>query len=301
MDQLAEELGLDRLEIRRRNLIGEHEFPYAREGLLFADGLKVTLDSGQYAKALDMAAKAVGAAAFKAEQEAARAAGRYLGLGLACYVEGTGLGPYEGGHVRIHPITGKVYVNTGLAVAGPGPRHRVRPDRRRPARRPRRGRDRRRGRHQGVRLGRRHLCEPGRRGQRQCHSQHGGDRAPEDAQGGGQHARGRHRRGRAARFRGLGQRLQPLRAARRGRDGEQSVALCVQRGRAGRDAVRPGEPARRAAAGGRRGAGPGGHRLLQPAGVDLGLRGPCRDRRGRSGALHGEDPASTSASTTAAT
>src|ERR1700749_3295929 len=70
MDQLAEELGLDRLEIRRRNLIGEDEFPYAREGLLFADGLKVTLDSGQYAKALDMAADAVGAAGFKAEQEA---------------------------------------------------------------------------------------------------------------------------------------------------------------------------------------------------------------------------------------
>ena len=43
MDQLAEELGIDRFEIRQRNLIGEHEFPYAREGLLFADGLKVTL------------------------------------------------------------------------------------------------------------------------------------------------------------------------------------------------------------------------------------------------------------------
>jgi aerobic carbon-monoxide dehydrogenase large subunit len=86
MDQLAEELGLDRLEIRRRNLIGEHEFPYARDGLLFADGLKVTLDSGQYVKALDMAANAVGAASFKAEQDEARAAGKYLGFGLACYV-----------------------------------------------------------------------------------------------------------------------------------------------------------------------------------------------------------------------
>jgi aerobic carbon-monoxide dehydrogenase large subunit len=120
MDQLAEDLDLDRLEIRRRNLIGAHEFPYAREGLLFADGLKVTLDSGQYAKALDMAANAVDAAGFKAEQEAARTDGRYLGLGLACYVEGTGLGPYEGGHVRIHPITGKVYVNTGLSSQGQG-------------------------------------------------------------------------------------------------------------------------------------------------------------------------------------
>ena len=120
MDQLAEDLGIDRFEIRRRNLIGEHEFPYAREGLLFADGLKVTLDSGQYFKALGMAAAKLDAANFAAEQAKARAAGRYLGLGLACYVEGTGLGPYEGGRVRIHPITGKVYVNTGLTSQGQG-------------------------------------------------------------------------------------------------------------------------------------------------------------------------------------
>ena len=120
MDQLAAELGLDRFEIRRRNLIGEHEFPYEREGLLFADGLKVSLDSGQYQKALGMAAVELGAAGFAAEQAAALREGRYLGLGLACYVEGTGLGPYEGGHVKIHPITGKVYVNTGLSTQGQG-------------------------------------------------------------------------------------------------------------------------------------------------------------------------------------
>src|SRR5258708_15782809 len=120
MDQLAEELGLDRFEIRRRNLIGEHQFPYEREGLLFADGRKVTLDSGQYAKALAMAATELGAENFASAQAKALAEGRYLGLGLACYVEGTGLGPYEGGHVKIHPITGKVYVNTGLSTQGQG-------------------------------------------------------------------------------------------------------------------------------------------------------------------------------------
>jgi CO/xanthine dehydrogenase Mo-binding subunit len=120
MDQLAEELGLDRFEIRRRNLITEDQFPYEREGLLFADGLKVTLDSGQYLRALGMAATELGAADFASLQAAALAEGRYLGLGLACYVEGTGLGPYEGGHVKIHPITGKVYVNTGLSTQGQG-------------------------------------------------------------------------------------------------------------------------------------------------------------------------------------
>ncbi|MCK1387592.1 aerobic carbon-monoxide dehydrogenase large subunit [Bradyrhizobium sp. 21] len=120
MDQLAQELGLDRFEIRRRNLIADHQFPYAREGLLFADGLKVTLDSGQYARALAMAATELGAEDFATVQAKALSEGRYLGLGLACYVEGTGLGPYEGGHVKIHPITGKVYVNTGLSTQGQG-------------------------------------------------------------------------------------------------------------------------------------------------------------------------------------
>lgn len=120
MDKLAEELNLDRVDVRRRNFVGEKEFPYAREGLLFADGLKVELDSGQYGKALDMAMNSLTGPDFKAEQERARSDGKYLGIGLACYVEGTGLGPYEGGHVKIHPITGKVYVNTGLTSQGQG-------------------------------------------------------------------------------------------------------------------------------------------------------------------------------------
>jgi aerobic carbon-monoxide dehydrogenase large subunit len=120
IDQLAEELGIDRFEIRRRNFISEQEFPYEREGLLFADGLKVTLDSGQYSKALAMALSQLGAEQFRADQETALAGGKFLGLGLACYVEGTGLGPYEGGRIRVHPITGKVYVNTGLSSQGQG-------------------------------------------------------------------------------------------------------------------------------------------------------------------------------------
>jgi len=120
MDKLAEDLGLDRFEVRRRNLIADHEFPYLRKGLLFADGLPVSLDSGQYHKALQMLAEQLAPQDFAAQQKAARDAGRYLGLGLSFYVEGTGLGPYEGGHIKIHPITGKVYVNTGLTSQGQG-------------------------------------------------------------------------------------------------------------------------------------------------------------------------------------
>lgn len=120
MDRLAEELGLDRFEVRRRNLIAADEFPYRREGLIFADGLPVTYDSGEYSLALDKLAKALDIEGFQEEQAEAREHGKYLGLGLSFYVEGTGLGPYEGGKVRIHPITGKVYVNTGLTTQGQG-------------------------------------------------------------------------------------------------------------------------------------------------------------------------------------
>src|SRR4029079_10212894 len=89
-------------------------------GLLFADGLRVSLDSGEYHKALAMVSERLGPEDFAVEQARARAEGRYLGLGLAFYVEGTGLGPYEGGHIKIHPISGKVYVNTGLTTQGQG-------------------------------------------------------------------------------------------------------------------------------------------------------------------------------------
>ena len=120
LDRLADELGIDRTEIRRRNFIGPAEFPYERDGLLFADGLAVNYDSGEYEKALDLITETVDLAGFREEQEAARAEGRYLGFGIGFYVEGTGLGPYEGGHVKVHPITGKVYVTTGLTSQGQG-------------------------------------------------------------------------------------------------------------------------------------------------------------------------------------
>ena len=78
------------------------------------------MDSGQYFKALDLIEEKIDAQNFPKMQEEARKNGKYLGLGLAYYVEGTGLGPYEGGHIKIHPITGKVYVNTGLLAKGKG-------------------------------------------------------------------------------------------------------------------------------------------------------------------------------------
>jgi carbon-monoxide dehydrogenase large subunit len=120
MDRLARDLDIDRAEIRRRNYIQPEEFPYQRGDILFADGLPVTLDSGQYAEQLDMLLDAIGYDGFREEQAQARAEGRRLGLGLANYVEGTGLGPYEGAHVQVEPTTGKVWVATGLVSLGQG-------------------------------------------------------------------------------------------------------------------------------------------------------------------------------------
>lgn len=117
IDKLARVLGIDRIELRRRNLIGPDEFPYARDGLFFA-GYPVVLDSGDYPRLLELLLDAIGQQSFRSEQAEARAEGRYLGLGLAFYVEGTGEGPYEGARVFVQPTTGKVMVTTGLTTQG---------------------------------------------------------------------------------------------------------------------------------------------------------------------------------------
>jgi len=111
-------LGLEPVEVRRRNLIQPDEFPWD-VGLTFQDGGPTRYDSGDYPAGLETALRVIGFDDFRARQAAARAEGRYLGLGVACYVEGTGIGPYEGAHVRVEP-SGKVLVATGLTTQGQG-------------------------------------------------------------------------------------------------------------------------------------------------------------------------------------
>jgi carbon-monoxide dehydrogenase large subunit len=118
MDKLAAELGIDRMELRRRNFIQPEDFPYGREGLIFADGKPVVMDSGDYPGGLDDVLEAIDYESFLEDQAAARRDGRLLGLGLACYIEGTGLGPYEGARVQVRPTDGKVFVTTGLTTQG---------------------------------------------------------------------------------------------------------------------------------------------------------------------------------------
>lgn len=118
LDAAADQIGIDRAEIRRRNFIQPDEFPYD-VGLTFQDGLPTRYDSGDYPAGLEQALEMVGYASFRDEQRRAREQGRYLGIGIGCYLEGTGIGPYEGAHVFVDN-TGAVHVSTGVSTQGQG-------------------------------------------------------------------------------------------------------------------------------------------------------------------------------------
>jgi CO/xanthine dehydrogenase Mo-binding subunit len=118
MDAIAADLGLDRTVVRERNFIGPDEMPYD-QGLVFQDGRQLLYDSGDFPASLAMLKKLVGWDDFGSVREQARAEGRRVGIGLACYVEGTGVGPYEGGHIRVE-TDGSVVVSTGLTSQGQG-------------------------------------------------------------------------------------------------------------------------------------------------------------------------------------
>ncbi len=129
VDLVAHELGLDPVAVRRKNFIPPEAFPYDP---VILNGLKY--DSGQYAKALDLALKMLDYENFRKEQAEARKQGRYLGVGFSSYVEicgvapsawiglpgeGWGAGLWESANVRVH-LTGKVVVTTGSQSHGQG-------------------------------------------------------------------------------------------------------------------------------------------------------------------------------------
>ncbi|MFC6087129.1 aerobic carbon-monoxide dehydrogenase large subunit [Sphaerisporangium aureirubrum] len=118
MDRIAAHLGLDRAAVRAANFIQPDQFPYD-QGLLFQDGRPLIYDSGDYPESLRMLKELIGWDGFPALKEQAAAQGRRIGIGLGCYVEGTGVGPYEGGHVQV-TSDGRVHVSTGLTSQGQG-------------------------------------------------------------------------------------------------------------------------------------------------------------------------------------
>ena len=120
MDRVARELELDRAEVRRRNFIQPEQMHYA-VGLIFRDGMPLVYHGGDYPRSQAAAIARAGYDGFRERQAQARQTGRYLGIGLANYVEGTGLGPFEGVTIRVLP-SGKVSVATGATNQGQGQR-----------------------------------------------------------------------------------------------------------------------------------------------------------------------------------
>lgn len=116
LDIVAQELKLDRAEVRRRNLVRAEDMPRAKP-LITRGGIDVVLDSGNFPGAQSDALKAIGWDDFKVRQRAALREGRYIGLGLANFAESTGRGPFEPATVKIG-VTGRVEVLTGAAAMG---------------------------------------------------------------------------------------------------------------------------------------------------------------------------------------
>lgn len=119
LDLAARGMGMDRAEIRFKNMIGPDEFPWD-VGLTFQDGAPTRYDSGNYAAGLELALEHIGWGSFPEMQREMRAQGRFVGLGMASYVEGTGIGPYEGAHVRVDGTAQKVIVATCVGTQGQG-------------------------------------------------------------------------------------------------------------------------------------------------------------------------------------
>jgi len=119
LDIAARELKLDRAEIRRRNFIPPDAFPYNNE-IIYQDFAPLSYDSGNYGPVLDKALAMIDYHRFLAEEQPRlRAQGRHVGIGIACYVEGTGIGPYEGAKVQVQ-ANGRVNLATGIGTQGQG-------------------------------------------------------------------------------------------------------------------------------------------------------------------------------------
>lgn len=131
MDLVANELGMDPVDVRRKNFIPSNEFPYTPADNILAG---LSYDSGDYDKALDKALDIFDYKSFREEQAEARKEGKYLGVGFSTYIElcgvapsawiglpsqGWGAGLWESANIRMH-LTGKVVITTGSQSHGQG-------------------------------------------------------------------------------------------------------------------------------------------------------------------------------------
>jgi aerobic carbon-monoxide dehydrogenase large subunit len=118
IDMIAARLNLDPAEVRRRNFVQPEEMPY-EAGILYRDGQPVCYDSGNYPETMSQALQAARYDELRGRQQELRRTGRCVGVGIACYVEGTGVGSFEGAKVRID-ASGRLIIATGASSHGQG-------------------------------------------------------------------------------------------------------------------------------------------------------------------------------------
>ena len=116
LDRAARALGVDAADLRRRNLIRKEAMPY-QPGHRYRDGVTITFDPADYVAAFDRALVLADYERWRGERERRRGSPRPIGVGVSAYVEGTGIGPFEGADVRIDP-DGTVFVAVGVSSQG---------------------------------------------------------------------------------------------------------------------------------------------------------------------------------------
>jgi carbon-monoxide dehydrogenase large subunit len=116
LDRAARRLRMDPADVRRRNLIRPEEMPY-ESGLTYRDGARIVYDPADYPAAFEQMLERLQYARWREEQAQRRGSARPIGIGLSAYVEGTGLGPFEGADVRVDP-DGTVFVHIGVSAQG---------------------------------------------------------------------------------------------------------------------------------------------------------------------------------------
>ena len=114
IDRLASRLKLDPFDVRMRNLVPASAMPYDT-GLLYRDGHAQVYDSGNFPELLRRARSAIGLEHLRIRQRNPRREDGLIGVGVAMYVEGTGMGPFEGAVIRVMP-SGRVQLQPGRQV-----------------------------------------------------------------------------------------------------------------------------------------------------------------------------------------
>ncbi len=119
LDLVARETGRDRAQVRLANLVRAEDMPWDTGLPNYRGSGHVVLDSGDPPSVLRRALESARYEARAAEAAAARAAGRLLGVGVACYVELTGVGPFESARVRVD-AAGRISAWSGVSTQGQG-------------------------------------------------------------------------------------------------------------------------------------------------------------------------------------